>query len=160
MKLSVTNVGDPLLAGELYVKGVVTTAARRQDLANLFSLAGSDNNGWTSIGVGTPQQANGATDGAYPIWFRWNAPLPSGASTSPVDFSVLSTGVGAGRFFDAAGALLIPKQVLWARGYVNPVLTPIPAQGTPVVAEFESSYSNNPLTGFVESWYVEPVAAD
>lgn len=158
--LSFTNTGLPLVAGEAYILGLVTSVAKNNAGLDLFALSGTNNNGWTFVGVGTPQHAGPTTDAAYPIWFRYNGALATGATAPTVNFTISGTGATASNRYDADGDLLYPGEVLWSRAFINPTPPPppIPAGTGAPTAEFRAAWSNTPLTGRTNTWYVTPDA--
>lgn len=165
--LSYTNTGVPLAAGEAYIQGLVTSAAKNDlNTQDLFSVNGANNNGWTYLGKGEPQHAGPGIDAAYPIWFRYSGALATGQTAPTVTFTVSSTGNVAANRYAADGTLLYPGEVLWSRPFVNAVLpqaAPLPAfpVGTAraSVYEYIGDWSSTPLPSTTNRWYVNPAAA-
>lgn len=165
--LSYTNTGAPLAAGEAYIQGLVTSAAKNDlNAQDLFSVSGANNNGWTYLGKGEPQHAGTGIDAAYPIWFRYDGTLATGETAPTVNFTVSSTGNIAANRYTAGGTLLYPGEELWSRPFVNAVLpqaAPLPAfpvgSARASVYEYIGDWSNTPLPSTTNRWYVNPAAA-
>jgi len=157
--LSFTNLGDPLSAGEVFIQGLLTSAAKNAAGLDLFSLSGIDNNNWTFIGVGDPQHATATADAAYPVWFQYQLPLETGQTSSTVFFTANPTGALADRRYDDDGTLMIPGEILYSRPYINADLSTIPSGGTGVPTEYRGPWSRVPLPAVTDHFYVEPAPA-
>lgn len=156
--LSFTNLGDPLEAGEVFIQGLLTSAAKNDAGNDLFALTGVDNNNWTFIGIGTPQHAATTTDAAYPVWFQYQLPLATGQTSSTVFFTANPTGAVADRKY-VDGVLQIPGQILYSRPYVNADLSSIPAGTTVAPAEYRGPWSRVPLPAVTDHFHIEPAPA-
>ena len=156
--LSFTNLGDPLAAGETYVQGLLTSAAKNAAGSDLFTLSASANNGWVVAGIGTPQHAGPAVDAAYPVWFRYMSPLATGQTAPTVFFTVNPTSAIADRLV-VNGTVLIPGQILYSRPFVNANLSTIPSGSAGVPADYVGSWSRTPLPGVTDHFYIEPARA-
>lgn len=156
--LSFTNLGEPLAAGEVYIEGLLTSAAKIDSGQDLFTLSGATNNNWTYLAVGTPQHASVTVDASYPIWFQYQLPLATGQTSSTVYFTVNPTGAVAARRF-VNGTLQIPGQILYSRAYINPDLSTIPSGSVAVNADFRGPWSRTPLPNVTDHFYVEPAPA-
>jgi hypothetical protein len=153
--LSFTNLGDPLQAGEIYIEGLLTSAAKNAAGQDLFRISGANNNNWAFVATGTPQHAATSTDASYPVWFRYQLPLATGQTSSTVYFTLNPTGAVADRRY-VNGVLQIPGQILYSRAYINPDLSTIPAGSAVVPAEFVASWSRVPLPGVTDHFHIEP----
>ncbi len=156
--LSFTNLGDPLAAGETYIQGLLTSAAKNAAGNDLFTLSASANNGWVVAGIGAPQHASGTTDAAYPVWFRYMGPLATGQTAPTVFFTANPTGAIADRII-VNGTVLIPGQFLYSRAFINADLATVPSGSAAVSAEFVGPWSHIPLPGATDHFYVEPAPA-
>ncbi|MFD6699482.1 MULTISPECIES: hypothetical protein [unclassified Microbacterium] len=153
--LSFTNLGDPLAAGEVYIQGLLTSAAKNAAGNDLFTLSASANNGWVVAGIGTPQHAGPTVDAAYPVWFRYMGALATGQTAPTVFFTANPTGAIADRII-VNGTVLIPGQILYSKPFINADLSAIPPGKAAAPADFTGTWSNTPLPGVTDQFYIEP----
>lgn len=155
--LSFTNLGDPLLAGEAYIQGLLTSAAK-DPTGLIYSLSAVHNNNWEFVGIGAPQHSDATTDAAYPVWFRYLLPLATGQTSSTAIFTANPTGAIADHIV-IDGVVQIPGQTLWSRAFINADLSTIPVGKAGAASDFVSGWSSTPLPGRAATFYIEPAAS-